>query len=469
MADTELPIKDKNGNLLTSEKNIDARWAEHFNEVLNRPPPREETDIPEAETDLDISTAPPTKEEIIQAIKTLKNNKAPGPDNMNAELFKADPDLSAMILLPLMTRIWEEKAIPNDWNEGIIIKIPKKGTLNDCNNWRGITLLSIPSKILAKVIIRRISTAIDSKLRDEQAGFRAGKSCSDQIFALRNIIEQCTEWQRGLYLNFIDFEKAFDSIHRNTLWKILRCYGIPEDIVSIIKVFYSNFTCRVGRSQHSFPIISGVRQGCVMSAMLFNIAIDWVMRKTTEDQPRGIRWNLFSHLDDLAFADDIALMSHSHAHMQEKTNRLSRFGNQVGLKISQKKTKIMTLNIERPANIKVEDTNLPTTQEFTYLGSVLRHDGGAEKDICARLGKARSAFNMLNNVWKSQQYSIKTKLKLYKSCVISTLLYGSECWRMTKRDLNKLSTFHTKCLRRIRRIFWPKKIAIKNYLTIWRK
>ena len=144
--------------------------------------------------------------------------------------------------------------------------------------------MSIPSKILAKIIITRIIDAVDQNLRREQAGFRKGKGCTDQIFALRNIIEQCTEWQRKLYIKFVDFEKAFDSIHRDSLWKVLRKYGIPEQLVLVIKSFYTNFTCRVGNSNHKFQVKTGVRQGCVMSALLFNIAIDWVMRQATEDQ-----------------------------------------------------------------------------------------------------------------------------------------------------------------------------------------
>ena len=164
---------------------------------------------------------------------------------------------------------------------------------------------------------------MDGKLREEQAGFRQGRGCIDQIFTLRNIIEQCTEWQRELYINFVDFEKAFDSIHRNSLWKILRYYGIPLEIVSIIQCFYNNFTCRVGNSQNNFQVLSGVRQGCVMSALLFNLAIDWIMRQTTGDKNRGIRWNLFTNLEDLDFADDLALLFHTHTHIQEKTNELN--------------------------------------------------------------------------------------------------------------------------------------------------
>ena len=429
----DAPIKGKDGKLLISEETQDAR-----------PPPETEPHNPVAVEDLEIETSTPSKEEIINAIKALKNNKAPGPDNLNAELFKTDPAIAAEIPLPLMMKVWEDKRIPDDWNEATIIRIPKKGALNDCNNWRGITLLSIPSKILAKISINRLSNAVDSRLREEQAGCRKGKGCIDQTFALRNIIEQGTEWQRKLHINFVDFKKAFDSIHRNSLWKILRHYGIPQEIVSIIQSFYNNFNCRVGNNQHSFPVLSRVRQGCVMSALLFNITIDWVMRPTTQDKNRGKRCNLFTNLDELNFADDLALLSHTHSHIQEKANRLHFYAKQVGLKINKRKIEVMTLNVQDPAPVKVEEDPLPYTDQFTYLGSTVRHDAGAGSDIINRIGKARNALRMLSPVWKSQQYKTHTKLKLYKSCVLSTLLYGSECWRMTEKDISKLSSFHTK-------------------------
>ena len=103
--------------------------------------------------------------------------------------------------------------------------IAKKGDLTECTNWRGITLLSIVSKVFTRAILARIQQALEKNFRKEQAGFRKGKSCTDQLFVIRNIIEQCTEWQYSVHLNFIDFEKAFDSIHRDTLWKVLGLYG----------------------------------------------------------------------------------------------------------------------------------------------------------------------------------------------------------------------------------------------------
>ena len=106
------------------------------------------------------------------------------------------------------------------------------------------------------------------------------------------------------------------------------------------------------------------------------------------------------------------------------------------------------------------------TDSFTYLGSIIRPGGGTKEDIQGRLSKAWSVFRGMTNIWRSTQYNVKTKLKLYQSCVVSTLLYGSECWRMTETDLNKLRSFHTTCLRHILRIFWPEKISNEDIL--WR-
>ena len=105
-----------------------------------------------------------------------------------------------------------------------------------------------------------------------------------------------------------------------------------------------------------------------MSALLFNITIDWVMRQRTQDNNRGIRWNLFTNLDDLDFADDLALLSHTHFHIQEKTNRLHIYANlHIGLKINKRKTEVMTLNVQNPAPVKVEKDPLPYTDQFTYI------------------------------------------------------------------------------------------------------
>ena len=95
--------------------------------------------------------------------------------------------------------------MPKTWKQGLIVKIPKKGDLTECGNWRGITLTSVPSKVFGRVLVYRIKHGVNSKLRDEQAGFRSGRGTVEQIFILRNIIEQVVEWQATLYITFVDF------------------------------------------------------------------------------------------------------------------------------------------------------------------------------------------------------------------------------------------------------------------------
>ena len=123
--------------------------------------------------------------------------------------------------------------------------------------------------------------AVDQRIREEQAGFRAGRGCSDQIFALRNIVEQCIEWNAPLFVNFVDFRKAFDSIHRDTLWAVIGHKDLPQKIVSLIKLFYERFKCgvilREGVSDF-FKVQIGVRQGGMLSPLLILIFIDCVMR-----------------------------------------------------------------------------------------------------------------------------------------------------------------------------------------------
>ena len=115
-----LPVKNKNGENISSEAGQRVRWAEHFKEILNRPPPPAPPDIPAAEQQLDIDTDPPSKAEVIKAIKSLKSGKAAGPDGIPPEALKTDPQTAAEMLLPLLQRIWEEEEMPADWKNGYV-------------------------------------------------------------------------------------------------------------------------------------------------------------------------------------------------------------------------------------------------------------------------------------------------------------------------------------------------------------
>ena len=141
--------------------------------------------------------------------------------------------------------MWCTEQIPDEWKEGYLIKLPKKGDLGSCNNYRGIMLLSVPGKVLSRILLDRMKGKVDPELRDQQAGFRKDRSCTDQISTLQIILEQSAEWNSSIYLSFIDYEKAFDSVDRETIWKLLRHFGVPLKMVNIIKSSYQGFNCRV--------------------------------------------------------------------------------------------------------------------------------------------------------------------------------------------------------------------------------
>ncbi|KAL9976159.1 hypothetical protein ACROYT_G013418 [Oculina patagonica] len=239
-------VKDQDGKLLTTEEEIRHRWQEHFNSVLNRPDPVAPAVVDDRQpNEIDVSDECITRQELKQALKNMKNGKAAGMDSITAELLKADIETTACVLEDLFRTVWETEEIPEDWNCGLIVKLPKKGNLTDCGNWRGITLLSVPAKVMGRVIITRLHDAVDRMLREEQAGFRRGRSTTEHIFVLRNVIEQSLEWNASLYTCFVDYEKAFDSVHRETLWRIMQSYGIPSKFIRMVKLFYSNTKCGV--------------------------------------------------------------------------------------------------------------------------------------------------------------------------------------------------------------------------------
>ena len=141
---------------------------------------------------------------------------------------------------------------------------------------------------------------------------------------------------------------------------------------------------------------------------------------------RGITWTLRDTLEDLDFADDIVLLGHRHQDIQSKTNDVATIGRQVGLNINTDKTKLMKINARLDQQLTIDNNSIEEVQEFVYLGSKITTDGNSEMDVLHGLSKARGAFAILRNIWKSTTISTETKLKIFKSNVLGVLLYGAE-------------------------------------------
>ena len=200
---------------------------------------------------------------------------------------------------------------------------------------------------------------------------------------------------------------------------------MPDKMVTIIRVLYEGFSAQVvhnGQKTQPLNMRTGVRQGCLLSPLLFLVALDWVTR-TAFDRKGGIQWTFMTSLEDLDFADDLALLSYRIQDMRDKTRALEVQGAKVGLKINATKTKLMRIGTKRGDGVSVEGGRIEEVDEFTYLGSIVSKKGGTDEDIQAGIGKARQAFAMLRPIWRSMALTTKTKLRVFGSNVKAVLPY----------------------------------------------
>jgi len=201
---------------------------------------------------------------------------------MQPELLKYGVRVLAEPLHEVLMQIWDTEDIPTDWKKRYILKLIKKGRVSDCNNWRGITLQSAGSEVLCQVLLNHIQTKVEAIFRDEQHGFRPSRSCADIIFILRIFIEDSNEWQTEIIMAFIEFQKTFDSVHRDLLRNVLRYYGFADKMVRIQMALYDTQMCAIQTNDKDLTewskVNSNVRQGCIRSSVLFILLIGFILR-----------------------------------------------------------------------------------------------------------------------------------------------------------------------------------------------
>ena len=209
-----------------------------------------------------------------------QNGKAVGPDGVSVELFKitlnGDPALRRR-LLDTVVHIWRGGEVPQQWKYAIIMVLHKKKDRTECGNYRGISLVAHAGKVLLEIIARRLSEYCEHVgiLPEEQSGLRPNRSTTDVMFVIRRLQELARKKRIPLYVCFIDLTKAYDTVDRNLFWTVLARFGVPQNIISVIRQFHDSMRACVRLDDKVrtrwFALEQGLRQGCVLAPLLFNI------------------------------------------------------------------------------------------------------------------------------------------------------------------------------------------------------
>jgi hypothetical protein len=456
----------KKGQLMgDTQKERVKNWYNHFKNLLGSPPTieDEDEDIPIILEGIKIKEGPFDHEEYQKAKKSLVEGKSCGEDGIPPEVLK-NCDLDD-IILKFCNNALLDGQMPDQWSILNIVPIPKSGDLRLGGNYRGISLSSIVAKTFNRLILNRIRPEIDEHLRNNQNGFRVKRTTVGHILALRRLIEGIKAYNLSAIITFIDFKKAFDTIHRGKMLKILTAYGVPNQLVNAIAKTYENTRAKVispDGETDLFQILAGVLQGDTLAPYLFVIVLDYALRKAIDGQEEPLGFHLEKRktrrvgpvtATDFDFADDIALLSEEIDQAQILLNRVETHVAKVGLKLNAGKTKYMSFNQDHATEIKTnDDTSLDKVTDFKYLGAWME---STEKDIKTRKAAAWRACNQLSKIWKSSLQS-KFKMRLFSATVESVLLYGCEAWTVTPKLEKQLNGCYTRLLRTVHNVHWSK-------------
>ena len=478
------PLKSISGEVITDKGKQMERWVEHYSELYSRENSVVDSALDAIEPlpimeDLD---AEPTMEELSKAIDSLACGKAPGTDGIPPDLIKLCKSTLLQSLHYTLCQCWREGGVPQDMKDAKIVTLYKnKGDRSDCNNYRGISLLSIVGKVYARVVLARLQQLAERVYPESQCGFRAERSTVDMIFSLRQLQEKCREQQKPLYIAFIDLTKAFDLVSRDGLFNILLKIGCPPNLYSMIRSFHDDMKATIqyeGSMSEPFNIKSGVKQGCVLAPTLFGIFFSLLLKHAFGTSTEGVYMHTRSDgklyniarlraktkirkttIRDMLFADDAAVTAHTEHGLQQLMDRFSHACRDFGLTISLKKTNVLGQDVDTPPVTTIDNYQLEVVHEFTYLGSTITDNLSLDAELNKRIGKAATTLGRLaTRVWENTKLTTKTKMAVYNACVVSTLLYGSEAWTTYSKQERKLNSFHLRSLRRILGISWKDKV-----------
>ena len=443
-------IQDKAGNCLTEEDAVLKRWTEYCSDLYNYQT-QGDPNVTVCQESTNDDDFPILRVEVVAAIRTLKSGKAAGVDNIPAELIKHGGESVVDMLLLICNKIWQTGEWPTPWTQSLIITLPKKGNLQQCQNYRTLSLISHASKVMLRIILKRLSPQAEDIIAEEQAGFRRGRSTAEQIFNLRVLCEKYSQHQQDIFHVFIDYKKAFDRVWHDALWATMKNYNMGQKLVMSIQQLYKNATSAVlaqGKIGDWFHTSVGVRQGCLLSPTLFNIFLEQIMTDALEDHVGTVSIG-GRVITNLRFADDIDGLAGSEAELVDLVKRLDETSTRYGMEISAGKTKLMR-NTDAPINtsITVSGQQLDTVTHFKYLGAIIS-EVGSKPEIHSRIALTTAAPAKLKPIWKDTNISVKTKMRLLRALILSILLYACESWTLTAELQRKIQAVEMRCFRRL--------------------
>ncbi|KAK3522167.1 hypothetical protein QTP70_026987, partial [Hemibagrus guttatus] len=430
-------IKDRDGRVLTSEENVQRRWKEYFEELMNEENEREKR--VEGVNSVEQKVDKIRKDEVRKALKRMKSGKAVGPDDIPVEVWKCLGEAAVEFLTSLFNRVLESERMPEEWRRSVLVPIFKnKGDVQSCSNYRGIKLMSHTMKLWERVVEARLRKVVE--ICEQQYGFMPRKSTTDAIFALRILMEKYRDGQRELHCVFVDLEKAYDRVPREELWYCMRKSGVAEKYVRVVQDMYERsrtvVRCAVGQTEE-FKVEVGLHQGSALSPFLFAMVMDQLSEEVRQESP----WTMM-------FADDIVICSESREQVEENLERWRFALERRGMKVSRSKTEYMCVNErEGSGTVRLQGEEVKKVQEFKYLGSTVQSNGECGKEVKKRVQAGWNGWRKVSGVLCDRKMSARIKGKVYRTVVRAAMLYGLETVSLRKRQGSELEVAELKMLR----------------------
>ena len=274
-------------------------------------------------------------------------------------------------LAQLMNLAITEEYVPSEWRKSYVMPLYKSGDPEVACNYRGIALGSCVAKVFTRVLTRRLGEYAEERILTEaQGGFRAKRSCSDQILTLRGICELRRRKRRGTYMAFLDVSKAYDTVWREGLWKKMRMYGVEEKFIRVCRCLYQDVEASIvldGQQSRWFAVENGLRQGCPLSPLLYSIYVMGMVERL-EEEGLGVKEGDY-WCGALLYADDIVLLAESPEELQKMLDRMGQYAEEWKFSFNASKSKTMVVGATSGSERwRINGEEMEEVKAFKYLG-----------------------------------------------------------------------------------------------------